>query len=133
MISLRTTAVLLVGLLSGSALAQGMGEASPDSPVIAGLAGLHQMTSANLVATAETLDEEMYAFRPTEEVRTAGQILAHVANAQYMFCSAAAKVAWPKCQRSVAGVVVFVRSRKCEMQNVNCDLRIKKCKMLYLK
>jgi uncharacterized damage-inducible protein DinB len=29
-------------------------------------------------------------FRPTEEVRSAGQILAHVANAQFMFCSVAA-------------------------------------------
>ena len=32
---------------------------------------------------------DLYDFRPTDEVRTLGQILAHVANSQYAFCSAA--------------------------------------------
>ena len=86
MTTLRTLAVLSLCALSGSALAQD----APDSPVIASLRGLHGVTSGNLLATAEMLDDEMYAYRPTEEVRSAGQILAHVASAQYAFCSAAA-------------------------------------------
>ena len=86
MTPLRTLAVLTLCALSGSALAQD----APESPVIASLKGIHDLTSGNLMATAEMLDDEMYAFRPTDEVRTAGQMLAHVANAQYAFCSAAA-------------------------------------------
>ncbi len=35
------------------------------------------------------MPEADYAFKPTEQVRTFGQILAHVAGANYVFCSAA--------------------------------------------
>jgi uncharacterized damage-inducible protein DinB len=35
------------------------------------------------------MPEENYAFKPTDSVRTFGQILAHVAGASYEFCSAA--------------------------------------------
>lgn len=54
------------------------------------LQGLHGITKTNIMATAELLDEELYAYRPTDEVRSMGEILAHVANAQFMFCSAVA-------------------------------------------
>ena len=64
-------------------------------PVMRSLEGLHQMTSGNIVATAEMLDDAMYAYRPTVDVRTAGQLLAHIANAQYFFCSTAAGTANP--------------------------------------
>lgn len=37
---------------------------------------------------AERMSEEDYAFRPTPEVRTLGQVLAHVAGNNYSFCSA---------------------------------------------
>ena len=43
----------------------------------------------NLTESAEQMPEPDYAFRPTEQVRTFGQILAHVAGANYVFCSTA--------------------------------------------
>lgn len=43
-----------------------------------------------LMATAELLDAELYAYRPAEEVRSSGQILAHIANSQLTFCALAA-------------------------------------------
>ncbi|MEZ4417602.1 MAG: DinB family protein [Gemmatimonadota bacterium] len=52
--------------------------------------GLYGMTTAVLKATAEKVPEDLYGFQPTSEVRTMGQILAHVAGAQFLFCSAAA-------------------------------------------
>lgn len=64
--------------------------ASGQEAVIQSLKGLHDVTEQNIVATAEMVSEELYAFQPTEEVRTMGGILAHIANAQYLFCSAAA-------------------------------------------
>ena len=63
---------------------------SPDNPVMASLKALHQRTSMNITSTAELLDQDLYAFRPTDDVRSMGQILGHVADAQYQFCSAAA-------------------------------------------
>ena len=43
----------------------------------------------NVQASAEQMPEADYAFKPTDQVRTFGQILAHVAGANYVFCSAA--------------------------------------------
>ena len=40
-----------------------------------------------LLLSAEKVPEEYYSFRPTEAVRTLGQILGHVADAQYSYCS----------------------------------------------
>lgn len=51
---------------------------------------LHEVSNTYIMSTAEMLDEELYAYRPTDEVRSTGEILGHIANAQFMFCSAAA-------------------------------------------
>ena len=40
-----------------------------------------------LLSTAEKMPEENYSFKPTASVRSFGQIIGHVADAQYMFCS----------------------------------------------
>lgn len=42
-----------------------------------------------LVSSAEKMPEENYNFRPTEAVRTYGQIVGHLADAQYNFCAMA--------------------------------------------
>src|SRR5712692_791093 len=42
-----------------------------------------------LVSSAEKMPEENYNFKPTEAVRSYGQIVGHVADAQYNFCSLA--------------------------------------------
>jgi uncharacterized damage-inducible protein DinB len=42
-----------------------------------------------LVSSAEKMPEEDYNFKPTEAVRSYGQIVGHVADAQYNFCSLA--------------------------------------------
>ena len=41
-----------------------------------------------ILGSADKTPEEHYSFKPTAEVRSFGQILGHVADAQYMFCSA---------------------------------------------
>ena len=81
-------ALALLVALPGTALAQTESESS--STVMESMKGLHEIASGYVMQTAEMLDEEMYAYRPTEEVRSAGEILAHVAGAQFTFCSAAA-------------------------------------------
>lgn len=81
---------LMFVALPAASFAQHEGHSSPSTNVTTSLKGLYDITTTNLMKTAEMVDEEFYAYRPTEEVRTLGQILAHVANAQYAFCSAAA-------------------------------------------
>jgi uncharacterized damage-inducible protein DinB len=40
-----------------------------------------------LLRTADKVPEENYKFKPTDAVRSFGQIVGHVADAQYIFCS----------------------------------------------
>jgi uncharacterized damage-inducible protein DinB len=40
--------------------------------------------------SADKIPEDLWSFQPTPEVRTVGQLFAHVADGQYEFCSAAA-------------------------------------------
>jgi uncharacterized damage-inducible protein DinB len=42
-----------------------------------------------LLRSAEKMPEENYSFKPIDTVRSYGQILGHVADAQYLFCSIA--------------------------------------------
>lgn len=42
-----------------------------------------------LLRSAEKMPEEHYNFKPTDSVRSYGQIIGHVADAQYLFCSLA--------------------------------------------
>jgi len=57
------------------------------------VAPLHEIVKGYLIAAAEQMPEEEYGYRPTEEVRTFGQIVGHVANALYFFCGTAAETA----------------------------------------
>ena len=40
-----------------------------------------------LLRSAEKMPEENYSFKPTDDIRSFGQVVGHVADAQYMFCS----------------------------------------------
>ena len=61
---------------------------SASDPLSAGNKGLYTTIKNNLVKSAEKMPEENYSFKPTPEVRSFGQIVGHVADAQYLFCSA---------------------------------------------
>ena len=45
--------------------------------------------TANLTRAAEQVPESLYAFRPVSTVRTFGELIAHVAGAQNMYCAIA--------------------------------------------
>src|SRR5258708_23155680 len=42
-----------------------------------------------ILRSADKVPEDLYAFKPTGDVRSFGQIVGHVADAQYLFCSTA--------------------------------------------
>ena len=42
-----------------------------------------------LISSAEKMPEQNYSFKPTDAVRSFGQVIGHVADAQYLFCSTA--------------------------------------------
>jgi len=65
-------------------------QSAPANPITTSEKGLYSFVSGAVIAAAQKMPEENYSFRPTPEVRSFGQIVGHVADAQYMFCSLAA-------------------------------------------
>jgi uncharacterized damage-inducible protein DinB len=63
--------------------------APPANPITASERGFYSFVSTAVVGAAQKMPEENYSFKPTPEVRTFGQLVGHVADASYMFCSQA--------------------------------------------
>ena len=86
--------VLLVGLaavpfaLFGQASASAQ-PAAPSNPISTSQSKMYSMLSGVVVAAAQKMPEENYSFKPVDDVRTFGQIVGHLADSQYYFCSAA--------------------------------------------
>ena len=59
----------------------------PANPITASEKGLYSFVSTAAVGAAQKMPEENYSFKPTPEVRSFGQLVGHVADASYMFCS----------------------------------------------
>ena len=70
---------------SVAALAQ-----APDNPISDSEKRIYAMLSSVVVAAAEKMPEESYSFKPTPEVRSFGQLVGHLADSNYFFCSSAA-------------------------------------------
>lgn len=62
---------------------------SQENPISAFTKRVYGFQKDILLRSAEKMPEENYSFRPTEEIRSYGQIVGHLADAQYLFCSAA--------------------------------------------
>ena len=59
---------------------------APANPQVASAKAFYGYMKNNILKTAEKVPEEKYAYRATDEVRTIGQLLGHVADAQFAFC-----------------------------------------------
>ncbi len=83
---------ILISLLVPAAVALAQDKAaapSPDNPLSTFNKHVYGHVKDILLRSAEKMPEENYSFRPTDTVRTFGQIVGHVADAQYLFCSIA--------------------------------------------
>ena len=61
----------------------------PANPITASEKGFYGFVSGAVVSAAQKMPEENYSFKPTPEVRSFGQLVGHVADASYAFCSQA--------------------------------------------
>lgn len=59
----------------------------PTNPLVGGQKFIYSMMSKAVIGAAEEMPEENYSFKPTPEVRSFGELVGHVADAQYLFCS----------------------------------------------
>ena len=61
--------------------------ASQADPLSAHTRMMYSALKQILLRSAEKMPEENYSFKPTEVVRSFGEILGHIADSQYAFCS----------------------------------------------
>lgn len=62
---------------------------APLNPISASEKGFYTIVGGEVIAAAEKMPEENYSFKPTPDVRSFGQLVGHVADAQYGFCGTA--------------------------------------------
>ncbi|HEX3684524.1 MAG TPA: DinB family protein [Bryobacteraceae bacterium] len=62
---------------------------APANPISTSEKGAYGYISGIVVAAAEKMPEENYSFKPTPDVRSFGQLVGHVADAQYDTCATA--------------------------------------------
>jgi uncharacterized damage-inducible protein DinB len=75
------TALLLVAVSTLALQAQ--------DPMSKETKGLYTTVKGYVIKSAEKMPEENYSFKPNPEVRSFGQVVGHLADDQYFFCSAA--------------------------------------------
>jgi uncharacterized damage-inducible protein DinB len=93
MLRLLILVVVFAYVTLPAASAQATDAGFPDelSPSLAGSAkAMHAMIRRDLAEAAENMPADEYAFRPTPQVRSFGQIIGHVVDANFFFCSQAA-------------------------------------------
>jgi uncharacterized damage-inducible protein DinB len=62
---------------------------SPENPLTSWNKIAYTRVKGIVVRSAEKMPEENYSFKPVDTVRSYGQIVGHLADAQYLFCSLA--------------------------------------------
>jgi len=79
---MAAAAAMLTATLPATALAQDVYTKSAKSQFA--------MIATNLSKTATKVPEDVYAFKPTPEVRSLGELIGHVADANFAICAMAA-------------------------------------------
>ena len=58
-------------------------------PLMSGSKTIFGISKRNILGSVDKIPEDLWSFQPTKEVRTVGQLFAHIADGQYEFCGAA--------------------------------------------
>lgn len=91
-----TCGLLFAVSATASAQTTGAGYADALTPSLAGVAkAMHATIRRDLAEAAESMPADEYSFRPTPDVRTFAQLVGHVVNANWFFCSQARQQASP--------------------------------------
>jgi uncharacterized damage-inducible protein DinB len=118
------TATLGFALLPGVVLAQAppATTATPTAnPATQAVKGQFGMIKNVVARTAEKVPEELYAFKPTPDVRSIGQLLGHIADAQFMMCAAAGGEKAPQSGIEKAATTKAQLSKAIADSNAYCD------------
>jgi len=96
-------------LASAPVFAQG-GAAVPANPLTQSGKGVYDMVKGYITKASEQLPDNLYSFKATPEVRSFGQLFAHVADSNYMICGAAA------AEKAPGGDVEKTKTTKADLR-----------------
>jgi uncharacterized damage-inducible protein DinB len=104
--------VLFVASASSSAAqTTDAGFADAASPSLASVTkSMHATIRRNLAEAAESMPAGEYSFKPTPEVRSFGELLAHVVNGNFFFCSQARGEKAPAGQKLATDKATLVKA-----------------------
>ena len=80
---------LLIGVLAVAGCAPAQQTPLTATTLSGAIKAQYQRTRDVILRSADKVPDSDYGFEPTEEVRSFGQLVAHLADEQYLFCSAA--------------------------------------------
>jgi uncharacterized damage-inducible protein DinB len=80
---------ILILLAAAAPLGAQQQQAAVNTSTVANAKSLFAMSHRNVLRAAEQVPDSLYSFKPTPEVRSFGEIVGHVADAERMFCAAA--------------------------------------------
>ena len=105
MLRMRTTAIIAMVMVgSGLAGAQAPARSTGAQPVSDAVRASWETSKKNIRDSATLVPEALYSFKPVDTVRTFGQIIGHVAGANYEFCAAALGEKSPKAENAFEGL-----------------------------
>jgi uncharacterized damage-inducible protein DinB len=64
-------------------------QTSSKGPLISSSQGIFSVAKGDILKSLDKIPDNLWSFQPTPDVRTVGQLFAHIADGQYEFCSAA--------------------------------------------
>jgi uncharacterized damage-inducible protein DinB len=82
--SKRALTILVCAVLLATG---GLSAKVEDEPTSDAFRYLYALAKKNIVGGAEKMPEADYPYKPAPEVRSFGQLVAHIADIQYLFCS----------------------------------------------
>ena len=113
-VSVNKRLYLCLAICAVGSLCSAQTTASPANPITQSEKGLYSFIAGAAVGAAAKMPEENYSFKPTPDVRSFGQLVGHVADANYMFCAQASGEANPsknieKTKTSKADLVAAIK------------------------
>jgi uncharacterized damage-inducible protein DinB len=59
---------------------------APANPLISVSKTVYGITKSNISRSLDKIPDDLWSYQPTKDIRTFGQLFAHIADAQYEFC-----------------------------------------------
>src|ERR1039458_6279869 len=86
---LAATVLLCAAGLCLTGCHQPAAQINPKSVLVSTSQVLFGVAKNDVLKSADKIPDDLWSFQPTPQVRTVGQLFAHIADGQYEFCSAA--------------------------------------------